>query len=192
MKTIVGPIVFLTLLLMGCTASNVEKELFVTENGDTWISGGTANWNWNDGEITGESTSGSSFLMTTESYRDFELSLEFFPDSTVNSGIFIRCSQKEVSAVDCYEFNIWDLHPNQDYRTGALVGKATPLEFVQTLNQWNTYVIKAQNGKLEAWINGVQTVDFIDKSLSEGYIAIQAGESGTIRFRNIKIKYPSR
>ncbi|MDW3195309.1 MAG: DUF1080 domain-containing protein [Cytophagales bacterium] len=190
MKTI-GPLILLILFVLGCSPSFEEKTLFLESDNDAWFQDGTANWNWNDGIITGTSTSGSSFLMTTESYSFFELSLEFNPDSTVNSGIFIRCSNKEVSATDCYEFNIWDLHPNQDFRTGALVGRATPLALVETLNQWNTYRIKAHNGMLQAWINDVLTVDYRDSDLSEGYIAIQAGETGSIQFRNIKVKYPS-
>lgn len=192
MKTAIGHLILLITVVVGCTPFYEEIELFIfDEKKESWFRDGTANWNWNDDEIIGESTDGSSFLMTKEAFSNFELSLEFFPDSTVNSGIFIRCGKDEISAVDCYEFNIWDLHPNQDYRTGALVGKATPLAFVETLNQWNTYRIKARNGKLEAWINDVQTVDYVDEGLSEGYVAIQAGESGTIHFRNIKISYPS-
>lgn len=192
MKTTIGHLILISFLIVGCTASYDEKELFLSSQKDTWFQEGTANWDWDNGEITGESNSGSSFLMTTASYKNFELSLEFFPDSTVNSGVFLRCSNNEISATACYEFNIWDLHPNQSYRTGALVGKAEPLGFVETLNQWNTYVIKAKDGKLEAWVNDIQTVDFVDDRLIEGYIAIQAGETGTIRFRNVKIKYPSK
>ncbi len=188
MKTTIGHLILLTFFIAGCKASLEEKELFLSSQKDSWFQEGTASWHWTDGEITGKSESGSSFLMTNESFKNFELSLEFYPDSTVNSGVFIRCSTDQISATDCYEFNIWDLHPNQSYRTGALVGKAEPLGYVETLNQWNTYVIRAKNGKLEAWINEVKTVEFEDDSLVEGYVAIQAGETGTIRFRNVKIK----
>lgn len=191
MKTTIGHLILLSLFIAGCEATYEEKELFLSSQKDTWFQDGSANWNWNGEEITGESSSGSSFLMTTESFKNFELSLEFFPDSTVNSGVFIRCLNNQISAIDCYEFNIWDLHPNQSNRSGALVGRAEPLGYVETLNQWNTYVIKAQNGKLEAWINDIKTVELKDGNLVEGYIAIQAGETGTIRFRNLKIKYPS-
>jgi len=48
--------------------------------------------------------------------------------------------------------------------------------------------IKADNGMLKAWINDVQTVNYEDGGLTKGYIAIQAGESGDIRFRNVKIR----
>ncbi len=191
MKTTLGQLIILILVSAGCSTSYVEKELFLFDDKDAWVKEGTANWSWNEGEITGESESGSSFLMTTEAYGDFELSLEFLPDSTVNSGIFIRCGEQSISAVDCYEFNIWDLHPNQDYRTGALVGRANPLNYVETLSKWNTYVIKAQKGKLEAWVNDIKTVDMIDDSLDEGFVAIQAGETGNISFRNVKIKHVS-
>jgi len=135
----IGHLMLLLCLIIGCTSTYQEKSLFLfEEQKDSWFRDGPAIWNWNADEIIGESSSGSSFLMTTEAYTNFELTLEFFPDSTVNSGIFIRCSNAEISATGCYEFNIWDLHPNQDFRTGALVGKAAPRKTVQTVNQWNT------------------------------------------------------
>ena len=110
------------------------------------------------------------------------------PDSSINSGVFIRCKNQELSARDCYELNIWDLHPNQDFRTGAVVTRAVPSAFVETIGKWNTYKIKAQGDHLHVWVNGQQTADIQDSDRSEGYIGLQANGTGEIRFRKVKLK----
>jgi len=68
------------------------------------------------------------FVMTEKSYSNFTLELEFKPDSTVNSGIYIRCKKKVLSDIDCYEVNNWDLHPQQKNRTGAIVSRTSPMK----------------------------------------------------------------
>ncbi len=51
--------------------------------------------------------------MTNKTYKDFDIILEFYPDNSVNSGVFVRCKQQELSNIDCYVINIWDNHPDQ-------------------------------------------------------------------------------
>jgi hypothetical protein len=119
-----------------------NSEILFEENGTDWIEEGDANWNFSNNELIGEVSDEVGFIMTQNTYKDFVLELEFKPDSTINSGIFIRCKNFEISAEDCYEVNIWDLHPNQDFRTGAIVAKFKPLAIVETIDKWNTYKIK--------------------------------------------------
>ena len=157
------------------------------ENKNDWAIKGDADWSFSDNELIGSLESGMGFIMTQKTYKNFILELEFKPDSTVNSGVFIRCNNAEISALNCYELNIWDLHPNQDYRTGALVMKSKPLAHVETLDKWNTYKIKMENHHLQAWVNGVLITDIKDNSLEKGHIALQAAEKGEIKFRNIKL-----
>jgi len=92
-----------------------------------------------------------------------------------------------VGAKDCYEINIWDLHPNQDYRTGAIVARIKPLKKVNTLNQWNRYKIRSKADHIQVWINDTLTADFKDESLPRGYIALQAAGVGTIEFRKLTL-----
>jgi hypothetical protein len=174
-------------LLSFCSDESNPKRLFV-ENQDDWITNGNADWSISDGELIARLDSGMGFVITKEAYTDFELKLEFMPDSTINSGVFVRCDQKITSARTCYEINIWDLHPKQENRTGAIVLIAEPLAFVETLNKWNSYRIKCEKGRIEAWINGEKTADLNDSQHLEGYIALQAAQKGEIRFKNIAIK----
>ena len=48
-----------------------------------------------------------SYLVSKESYKDFQIKAEFWADDDANSGIFIRCDQSaKIDAKICYEVNI--------------------------------------------------------------------------------------
>ena len=171
------------LVLLGCSSPPL---LFEEGSGD-WQAYGDADWTVDGAAFTGRVTDGVGFVMTERPYTDFELVLEFWPDSTVNSGVFIRCKEQELSFTDCYELNIWDQHPQQENRTGAVVSRATPLTQVKTIGRWNTYRIKAEGNRIRAWINGKPTADLVDKDLAGGYIALQASGTGEVRFRGVRL-----
>ncbi len=176
-------IILVLFLTIGCQNS---QSLF-QENNEDWIIEGDAQWSFSNSELIGTVKDEVGFVITKQTYKDFVLELEFKPDSTINSGVFIRCINNEPSADNCYEINIWDLHANQDFRTGAVVTKAKPIAIVETIDQWNTYKIKMENDHIKAWVNGVLTADIKDSDHSEGYIGLQASGVGKINFRNVKI-----
>jgi hypothetical protein len=169
--------------LSGCKSS---MPLFLGNS--NWLIGGDAAWQFSESEIVGEASGSSGHIMTNEAFKNFILELEFRPDENINSGVFIRCKNHELTPVDCYEFNIWDHHPKQEFRTGAIVTKSDPLKRVNTVNQWNTYKIKAKGPSLKAWINGELVANLQDEFRVEGYIGLQAAESGEVRFRGVRIK----
>ena len=175
-------------LIFGCFSSCDQKEEMLKGNFDGWQILGGAEWRFDQNELIGTVKDSVGFIMTEDRYSDFILELEFKPDSSINSGIFIRCQNKEISFTDCYEINIWDLHTNQDFRTGAIVNRAIPLNYVETIGEWNTYKIQVQGDHLQTWINDVQTADLKDSGLAEGYIALQAMGTGEVRFRNVRFQ----
>ncbi len=180
--SVIGVIVLF--IIISC---NQSQTLF-QENPKDWDAYGDANWNFSNNELIGKITDGAGFVMTRQSYKDFILEVEFKPDSTINSGVFIRCKDKDVNPSDCYELNIWDLHPDQDNRTGAIVTRTIPLAYVETINKWNTFRIKAEKDHIQVWINDTLTADTRDEGLFDGYIGLQAKGTGEIRFRNFGIK----
>lgn len=177
---------FLIALVISCSEETTSVALF-QENGTDWTTDGDAQWRFENNELIGSLNEGVGFLMTKASYDDFILELEFHPDSTINSGVYVRCKNREISAKDCYENNIWDLHPKQENRTGAIVGKFPPLKKLETLNKWNTYKIKNDKDHLQAWINDILVVDLKDQDLKTGPIALQAAVKGEIKFRKVSI-----
>lgn len=179
------------LLLLGCSSkksgSTEPVKLFIPESND-WYEEGGATWEFQNGILVGSLAGGAGFVVTKEAFQDFELKLVFNPDSTINSGVYVRCSGTEINPDNCYEINIWDLHPNQDFRTGAVVKMATPLAYVETLNQWNTYKIRCEGNRIQAWVNDIQTVDLENEQFGKGVIALQAAGQGRVQFKDVTIR----
>ena len=61
-----------------------------------WTEVGKANWAMKDGALVADKiTEGkdTSYLVSKESYKDFQIKAEFWADDDTNSGIFIRCDE---------------------------------------------------------------------------------------------------
>ena len=65
-----------------------------TKMGD-WNEVGKANWAMKDGAVVADKLDGKelAYLVTKNSYKDFQIKAEFWTDEEANSGIFIRCEQ---------------------------------------------------------------------------------------------------
>jgi len=151
-----------------------------------WNVVGDANWTVADGAV--QADKGSGFLVTPASYRDFQITLEFWVSEDANSGVFLRCSDpKAITQVNAYEVNIFDKRPDQSYRTGGIVDVAKPASVIQTGGKWNTYDISAKGSQLTVVLNGAKVVDVKDTKHVDGPIALQYG-AGTVRFRNVRIR----
>ena len=132
-----------------------------TKMGD-WTEVGKANWAMKDGALVADKiTEGKdpSYLVSKESYKDFQIKAEFWADDDANSGIFIRCDQSaKIDAKICYEVNIFDKRPDPTY-----------------------------GSQLVVVLNGQKTVDVQDSKHASGPFALQYG-SGVIKFRKVQIK----
>ena len=152
-----------------------------------WNRVGDANWEIVDGAVQA-TKGGTSFLVTSASYDDFQITLDFWTSDDANSGVFIRCQDpKDITAMNAYEVNIYDKRPDPAYRTGAIVDVAKPMVNLNAGGRWNTLDITAQGTKLIVIMNGMKTVDVDHKGHVRGPIALQYG-AGTIRFRNVRIR----
>jgi Domain of Unknown Function (DUF1080) len=151
-----------------------------------WNVVGDANWTVADGAV--QADKGSGFLVTPASYRDFQITLEFWVSDDANSGVFLRCSDpKAITQMNAYEVNIFDKRPDQSYRTGGIVDVAKPARVIQTGGQWNTYDITAKGSQLTVVLNGATVVDVTDAKHIDGPIALQYG-AGIVKFRNVRIR----
>ena len=158
-------------------------------SGLTWFSElGDANWHIEDTAVAADQSTGPSWLVSNQDYSDFELELEFWVNTEANSGVFLRCQDRDaVSDTSCYEVNIYDTRADQTYRTGGIVNVVAPDEFVYTGGQWNRYEISANGNRLQVRLNGRDLVDVEDSQFASGPIALQYG-SGTVKFRNVRIR----
>ena len=151
-----------------------------------WNQVGDANWELTDGAIAADT--GTGFLLTTASYEDFDLDLEFWVTPDANSGVFIRCANpSQIGAATCYEVNIFDQRPDPTFRTGGIVDVAGPKVMLETGDRWNHYEISAHGSHLVVKLNGQTTVDTNDDRLAAGPFALQYG-AGRVMFRNVRIR----
>ena len=176
----------------GSTGPEVDEEGWqVLLNGSDlagWKVVGDANWRVEDRAARADRSTAASFLVSEQSFTNFDLELEFWVDAAANSGVFLRCQDAAtITDTSCYEANIFDTRPDQTYRTGAIVNIAEPAEFVYTGGQWNRLQIAAAGPRLQVTLNGRAMVDTEDSRLSTGPIALQYA-AGTVMFRNVRIR----
>ncbi|TMI99995.1 MAG: DUF1080 domain-containing protein [Alphaproteobacteria bacterium] len=159
---------------------------------------GDANWRIEDGVVVADK--GNGFLVTKESYGDFQLRVEFWVGPDANSGIFIRATDPaKLTATNAYEVNIWDDRPEKDYATGAIVGVAKVDPMPKSVGQWNVYEITAKGDTFTIVLNNKQTVVGKDAKHAKGHIGLQHGlgnkdaagvvnDKGVVKFRKVEIK----
>jgi hypothetical protein len=169
---------------------------------------GQAKFEAKNGEIIGTTVPNTpnSFLATDKEYTDFILELEFWADSTMNSGIQFRSESKpdfQNGRVFGYQMEI---DPSSRAWSGGIYDEARrlwlySLEFNQGAKKaykksgWNKYRIECMGKSVKTWVNGVPAAYLVDDMLTKGFIALQVhsidkpGDAGKqIRWRNIRIQ----
>jgi hypothetical protein len=161
--------------------------LFDGKSLEGWSPIGDAIWRVEDGAIVTDK--GKGYLVSKNTYTDYEIHAEFWVSDDANSGVFIRCTDPaKVDSKTAYEVNIFDQRPDPSYGTGAIVDVAKAATVLKTGGKWNTYEIVAKGPKFTVTLNGVRTVDGAeDAKHASGHIALQ-GFAGTIKFRKVDIK----
>ncbi len=156
---------------------------------------GDANWRVEGDAIVADKGKGG-YLVTKNSYQDFEIYAEFWAATDTNSGIFIRASDRNnIGATNAYEVNIWDIRPDPTYGTASIVNFApVPVPVVYKAGgKWNTLEVKAKGEELVVRFNGVQMVYIRDGKFAKGPFALQYGagvngaNGGAIKWRKVSI-----
>ncbi len=142
----------------------------------------------------------NTYLHTIKEYGDFEFRCLFRltgdpATGLINSGIQYRSSVKDGKMIG-YQADIgegyWgDLY--DEHRRAKLVGgDLRTLRHVLRPGDWNSYIIRCRGNHHELYINGVKTVDYVEKDVSipaKGVIAVQihSGGAGMVEFRDLMI-----
>lgn len=143
----------------------------------------------------------NEFLCTTESFGDFELTLQFKLVGTgfVNAGVQFH-SQRSVEPV--YEMIGYQADLGKDYwaslydesrRNKTLAKPADELiNKILKPGEWNDYKIRSKGKRIQIWLNGVQTVDYMETDITiphTGFIALQVHGGGKLEaaYRNIGV-----
>ena len=183
----------LALALSACAPMSTGagwQPLFDGSTLNGWKRVGDGNWRVEGGAIVADAKTGkdNGFLVTPQSYTDFEIRAEFWSSPDANSGIFLRCADPTtITDKNCYEANIFDTRPEPKYGTGAIVNVAEVNPMPKTNGGWNTYLITVRGTELTLVLNGVQTVKVNDRKLASGPLALQYA-AGVIKFRKVEIR----
>lgn len=182
----------LLIVLLNVTSSAQSEWVTLidgTEGLDNFDRVGDANWTGEYASIRATSGNGASWLVSKESYGDFELRVEFWASHDANSGVYMRCQDRSrITDRNCYEANIFDQRPEAAYGTGGIVHIAPVSDpLPKAGDRWNVYKLIAEGDRLIVELNGKRTVDVRDDQFSEGPFGLQWAR-GELRFRKVEIR----
>ncbi len=191
-------------LLLSAAAAPVSLFDGKTLNG--WDGEKTKVWRVQDGVIVGGSLEGNpqnEFLTSKKVYRNFILQLEYKLEGTegfVNGGVQFRSVRipqppNEMSGFQAdigagYSGCLYD----ESRRKKMLSQPAKELiEKAEKPGEWNQYMIRAEEQRIQLFVNGVRTVDYTEREPNidlKGLIALQIHGKckAQISFRNITIE----
>jgi len=172
-----------------------------------WESSEENTWTVINGAIVGgnleQTTPNNSFLFFDKEFGDFELKLQFLLEGIpeqgmVNSGIQFRSEKFDGGKAKGYQADIGD--PNwwgslyDEHRRNRVLAYSNMKLLGPSLNRgkWNDYVIRCTGPRIRLWINGIQTVDYLEQDSQiprKGKIALQLHSGGPVQvsFRNITV-----
>ena len=159
--------------------------------GKGWVNllNSSDNWNFEDkywqlkkhvlhGEIGKEKEHHYSY--TKKSYTDFELNvlIKMVGDEDANSGVCVRIHPTNWDNVPGYQVDMGKGYWGSlwEERRASMVQKFPDAQANKIVknNDWNHYYIIAKGHHIEAWLNGVKTIDTVhDAGFLDGNIGFQ-------------------
>jgi hypothetical protein len=160
--------------------------LFDGKNLNNWTMTGNANWRLTDGIAEADMPRG--YLVSKESYGNFELKVDVWVRPESNAGVLFRITDPRDPGIEnAYELNINDTRKDQSGRTGSIVNVAKPLVKFDAGDRWTTVEITAVGPKMTTRLNRTLTAEANDSKYARGPIALQAA-GGLVRYRNVQIR----
>jgi hypothetical protein len=153
-------------------------------------------WKVEEGGVLHGKTPGTAehhYAYTEKAYDDFELHADVKLIGN-NSGICIRIAPTSFDNVPGYQIDMGDGYWGclWDERGRGMVVKYSREDADRLVKkeEWNHYYIRAEAHHIEAWLNGVKTIDIVDdKGRLSGPIGFQlchgTGKLTDVSFRNV-------
>ena len=198
-------IFFSTLLFVSALANAASVPLFDGKTFNGWEGETTKVWRIEDGVIIGGSMEGNpqnEFLAAKKPYRNFRLTLEYKLNGTegfVNGGVQFRSVRikEPPNEMFGYQADIGAGYSGCLYdesRRKTMLAKPAEelIKKAEKPGEWNTYEIRAEDQRIQLFVNGVRTVDYTERAPDialKGNIALQIHGNckAVIAFRNIQI-----
>jgi hypothetical protein len=177
------------------------QSLFNGKDLDGWEADTQGIWSARDGMIVGKTTGldHNDFLRTRKHYADFELRLSFrLLNGSGNSGVQFRSKPVPGShEVAGFQADIgqqyWGCLYDESRRNRILVQAPSGAAAALQRDGWNQYTLTARGDHITLELNGVRTVDYVEKEPGidrSGIIALQVhgGPPMEVRFKDIRIR----
>ena len=174
------------------------KKIFNGKDLSGWVIHGTEKWYVQDKLLVCESGPDKKYgyLSTEKEYYNFEVELEFKQEANGNSGVFFR-STFQGTKVSGWQVEV--APPNHDtggiyesYGRGWLAKIPDEKENILKMGEWNSLKIRAVDGRITTWLNGIEMVDLTDEKIArgKGALALQIHDGGGIKvlWRNIRVR----
>jgi hypothetical protein len=139
-------------------------------------------WQFTDSSFHGEMGRETEhhYSYTKKTYKDFELNvmIRMVGDSNANSGVCVRINPTNYDNAPGYQVDMGKGYWGSlwEERRASMVQKY-PDALVKKLvhqNGWNHYYIIVKGHHIQAWLNGVKTIDIVhDAGFLEGSIGFQ-------------------
>jgi hypothetical protein len=170
-------------------------------------------WRIADSSLTKDAPVGD--IVSKEEFGDFELELEWKIGEAGNSGIFYRGTEEYDRIYwSAPEYQLLDDIKGADNKTRLTCAGAayalypSPAGHLKPVGQWNLTRIVAKGPHIEHWLNGVKLLEYelwspdweakVKSSkfatypnfgrAKRGHIALQGDHTGTLAFRNIRVR----
>lgn len=152
-------------------------------------------WKWEDGILHGitPGTAQHHYAYTETNYADFELHADVKLIGN-NSGVCIRIAPENFDSVPGYQVDMgegyWACLWEEHGRGKVVSYPAADAAKIVKKDDWNHYYIRAQGHHIQAWLNGVKTIDIVDeKGRLTGPIGFQlthgVGKMTDASFKNV-------
>ena len=193
------------LSLQSCQQSE-PISLFDGETFTGWEGDINGTWKIIQGEIRGGSLSDSvphnDFLCTTSPYKNFVLKVKFKLEGNegfINAGVQFRSKRSVDPAYEMigYQADLGNKYYGALYdesrRDVVLQGPdSITISKIIKLNDWNDYEIRAVNERIQIFLNGQQTVDYIEPDAEipqQGVIGLQihGGGKALVSYKDITL-----
>ena len=200
-------LVFSVLFIALISCSESRKSLFDGETLAGWEGDRENTWRVEDGMIVGGSLEktvpNNEFLVTDRNYENFILTLKIKLTGTegfINSGVQFHSKRLSNPAYEMEGYQAdwgngyWASLYDESRRNVTLIApdSAQVLSRIN-INDWNDYKVHAENGRIQLFINGHQTVDYTepDQTIPQsGLIGLQihGGGKAQVAFKDIFIE----
>jgi hypothetical protein len=150
--------------------------LFNGKDLNGWEATGKARWVVENGLLIGTQGENNApgDLFTTQSFRDFEVTVTYRAEWPCNSGVWFRFQSPKIAyQADILEYKKPEAYSGTLYCPGKLFLAANLDKTLENRDGWNTIKIRAQGDHLQIWLNGHQTADVRDTTSDTGKIGFQ-------------------